>query len=257
MFLEKITGRKRAYIEQRRDYYERLRKKARRQRSSDDFSRALSCPGASVIAEIKKASPSAGTLTEKPAAALAEAYSKAGADAVSVVTEGYFFKGDISDIRAAKEFFKGPVLMKDFVISPLQVAEAVCSGASAVLLIAETLTGKDLGGLLRCCEDYGIESLVELHGYEQIEKCLNSGARIIGVNSRNLSTLEVDPDNAFRLIEHIPESLIRVAESGISTRDQVVELSKAGYDAFLVGSSILGSSDPVKKISLLKTGKLP
>lgn len=252
MFLEKVSSLKRDYISKRREYYDSCLKEALPLGDPNSFSRALSCPGASIITEIKKASPSAGRITSLSAPELARIYSKASADAVSVLREEEYFNGSIEDVRSASEIFKGPVLLKDFLIDKAQIAEALMGGASAVLLIAALLNDKELIELLRFSKEYSMDALVEVHTIEEALRASDAGAGIIGVNSRDLRTLSVEPEVHFRIAEYIPKDIIKVAESGISTREEILKLSAAGYSAFLIGSSIIASSDPEKKIRELK-----
>jgi len=252
VFLSKAASYKKELLARKKDYYRRCLEEAVYAVSEKRFSRALGTPGVSIIAEIKKTSPSAGRLTGFSAGELAEVYRSSGADAISVLTEDKYFSGSPEDLRTAAGVFGGPALMKDFIISPLQVAEAACLGASAVLLIAGLLPGRKLSELLNCASEYGLEALVEIHAPWEVDRCLEAGAEIIGVNSRDLVTLEVDPSAHTDIAALIPPDIIRVAESGISSAGRVRELAAAGYDAFLVGGALLLSDDPGGMVKSLK-----
>ena len=202
-----------------------------------------------IIAELKKASPSKGVLSENlDIDKTAHAYAKAGAVAISVVTEEDFFQGDLAWLNKARKSANLPVLRKDFVFDPFQVYETRAAGASAILLIVAMLDPAQLKDLLAVAESVKLDTLVEVHDETELDEALGAGAMIIGVNNRNLKTFEVDLRTSHRLAKIIPEERLVVVESGIHNRDDVNELVEAGADAFLVGEYFVTSSDPAAAI---------
>ncbi|MDH7479574.1 MAG: indole-3-glycerol phosphate synthase TrpC [Syntrophomonadaceae bacterium] len=229
---------------------ERLQQRARegRRRPEVGFGESLGAPGISAIAEIKRASPSRGMIAPGlEAGKLASAFERAGARAVSVLTEEKYFHGSRRDLQQARASTRLPLLGKDFVIDPYQVWLAAADGASAVLLIAGLL-GPALGELLEVCREAAVEALVEVHDRREVELAVKAGARIIGVNCRDLDTLEVRPELHTRLRPLLPPGVLTVAESGIKSREQVRRLEMLGYHAFLVGESLAGSPDPARRL---------
>ena len=198
------------------------------------------------IAELKRASPSRGPIRlDADATTIASAYARAGAAAISVLTESRWFRGSDDDLRAAKAAVSLPILRKDFVVDSFQVVEARAIGADAILLLVSLHpTASTLRPLLATARSVGIEALVEAHNERELEVALEAGATIVGVNNRNLETFEVDRDLALRLVGTIPRGVVRVAESGISTREAVIALETAGADAILVGEALMSSADP-------------
>ncbi len=220
------------------------------------FPSALKRDGLSIIAEIKVSSPSAGRLIrDRDPLSIAREYERAGGDALSVVTEERFFSGNLALLRKIKENVSIPVLRKDFLIFPEEIDESWREGADAVLLIATMLEKERLRELLERAKDRGISALVEVHDERELEKALEAGAEIIGVNNRNLKTLRVELGVSLRLIKLIPPHCIRVSESGISTPEEVRKLREAGFDAILVGTSLLRSPSPGEKLRYLKGGR--
>jgi indole-3-glycerol phosphate synthase len=210
-----------------------------------DFAGALRrAPVPAVIAEVKRASPSAGPIAEADAAARARAYEAGGAAAISVLTEPRHFAGSLADLRAVHLAVSAPVLRKDFLVHPDQVIEARAAGADAVLLIAAALSRAELAAMLRTASDLGLGALVEVHTEPELEAALEVGAEVIGVNARDLETLEVDPERALGLLARVPPDRIAVAESGIGTRAQVERAVAAGARAVLVGEALMRAEDP-------------
>jgi indole-3-glycerol phosphate synthase len=198
-----------------------------------------------VIAEHKRRSPSRGTLREDLAPAdVAKAYETGGAAALSVLTDEPFFGGRLEHLVAARIATSLPVLRKDFVVDPWQVWEARAAGADAVLLIVAALDDEALRGLLDEATRAGLEALVEVHDREELDRALRAGAHVVGVNNRNLKTMEVSLDTALSLAPALPEGVVAVAESGIRSGDDVRRLRQAGFSAFLVGESLMGAPDP-------------
>ena len=217
------------------------------------FRKALEAGAAPrVIAECKRRSPSRGVLRETyDPAAIASAYADAGAAAISVLTEPAFFDGDLSHLRAVRAAVDVPILRKDFVVSVYQIAEAADAGADAVLLIVAALDDAALKELLRAAGDYGLDALVEAHDETEIDRALAAGARIIGVNSRDLHTLAVDPGVPVALAARLPADVIAVAESGIRDGRTVAALGAAGYRACLVGERLMATGDPGQALRAL------
>lgn len=206
-----------------------------------------------IISEVKKASPSKGTIAEEfPYLAIAKEYEAAGADAISCLTEPDYFKGsDQYLIEIAKEVAI-PVLRKDFTVDPYMIYQARKFGASAVLLIAAILTDEELKEYFRIAESLGISCLFEAHDAEEVERCLAAGARILGVNNRNLKDFTVDINNSVRLREMVPADIIFVSESGISKPSDVKTLKSNGTNAVLIGEMLMRSNEKSKLIAELK-----
>ena len=201
--------------------------------------------GTHIIAEIKKASPSAGVLIDDlDVAVLSGTYAEAGASAISIVTEEDFFKGNLRWVGLAARSSGLPVLRKDFVFDSYQVAETRAAGASAILLIVAMLESDELNDLLGACSDFGIDALVEVHDEGELSEALQAGASIVGVNNRDLKSFDVSIETGMRLGEHIPDGVLFVAESGIHQKSDVVRLGDAGADAFLVGEKLIRSEHP-------------
>jgi indole-3-glycerol phosphate synthase len=199
-----------------------------------------------VIAEVKRSSPSKGNLAPiSDPAALAEKYQEAGAAAVSVLTEQRRFGGSLADLDAVRSRIEIPVLRKDFMVDEYQFLEARAHGADIVLLIVAALSKSQLKDFYDLATELGMASLVEVHTQSELESAMDISPRIVGVNSRNLKTLEVSTSVFEELIPTIPSSVIRVAESGISTRADVAQAQKAGATAILVGESLVKSGDPI------------
>ncbi|HZE88901.1 MAG TPA: indole-3-glycerol phosphate synthase TrpC [Verrucomicrobiae bacterium] len=210
-----------------------------------------------VIAEMKRSSPSAGLLAARyDPRRLARAYLEGGASAISVLTEPDLFGGELSHLRLAATSGL-PILRKDFLVSPYQVAEARLAGADAVLLIVAALGEVGLRQMLQAAGKYGLAALVEIHDEEDIHMAAGCGARIVGVNSRDLRTLKIDSDRCAKLAPKLSRSVIRVAESGVSRPDQARALRQTGYDAVLVGEALMRAPDPVAALRALAEAGTP
>lgn len=217
-----------------------------------DFQRALHATSPAVIAEIKKASPSKGVLTSDfDPAQIASAYEHGGAAALSVLTDGPNFQGSLHHLEAARQATHIPVLRKDFTIDRFHVIEAAAHGADAILLIAAILAEREMRDFRELAERYRMAALVEVHDEEELHAALGSGARIIGVNNRDLRTFEVDLEVSLRLALLIPAGVTKVAESGIHSSQDVQRLRTAGYHAFLVGEHLMKSDDPAAALRML------
>lgn len=214
-----------------------------------DFTAALNQHGISVIAEFKRASPSRGVLKEDlDAATQARQYEAGGARALSVLTEPDFFHGSADDLIQARQATNLPVLWKDFILDPIQVARARAMGADAVLLIVRILTDDDLQKLLAETIRLGMTPLTEVFDEADLARALNADARVIGVNHRDLETFSEDPGATARLRPKIPEGVTVVAESAISTRTDVESLERIGVDAVLIGEALIRAADPKAKL---------
>ena len=219
----------------------------------DRFEAALSMPGrVNVIAECKRRSPSRGVLCEHyEPAVIARRYEAGGAAAISVLTEPTFFDGALAHLEAVRGAVALPLLRKDFVVDEYQLVEARASGADAVLLIVAALEQADLVRLQRRASDLALAALVEVHDDDELSRALDSGARLIGVNNRNLRTLAVDVDASYRLAARIPAGVVAVSESGLQSRRDLERLAAAGYTAFLIGERFMTDPDPARAIGEL------
>jgi len=210
-----------------------------------DFEGALTRRGLNVIAELKKASPSRGMIRrEYSPAALAPVLEAAGAAALSVLTEEDFFSGSLQDLKAARRATGIPVLRKDFIIDPWQVWESRAAGADSFLLITAIVEDQALGEMLALGRSLQMEPLVEVHSGEELDRALAVGARIVGVNNRDLRNFEVRLETSLDLVEAIPEDCVAVSESGLATHDDLARLQSAGFDAFLIGEQLMKEADP-------------
>ncbi|MEX1047788.1 MAG: indole-3-glycerol phosphate synthase TrpC [Actinomycetota bacterium] len=216
-----------------------------------DFTGALKSGNPAVVAEVKRASPSAGEIAQADAGKQAAVYEAAGAAAVSVLTEPKHFDGAMADLRAVRMATKLPVLRKDFLVHPSQLIQTRAEGADAALLIGACLSESEIAALLITASDLGLAALAEATNGEDLDKILAAGAEIVGVNARDLETLEVDEGNALALLRAVPDDKIAVFESGISTREQVERAVEAGANAVLVGEALMRAADPGAKIKEL------
>jgi indole-3-glycerol phosphate synthase len=217
-----------------------------------DFSTALCRDGLNVVAELKPASPSHGVIREPfEPVALGQSLENAGACALSVLTEGEFFRGSLKNLRDARKFVQLPVLRKDFIFDPWQVWETRANDADSFLLIVAVLEDALLRDLIVLGRELGMEPLVEVHSGEETDRALSAGARILGVNNRDLKTLTVDTTTSFELVGRIPEGCIAVSESGLRTHDDLAKLRAAGFDAFLIGTHLMLAPDPAGALSAL------
>ncbi|HEV2489151.1 MAG TPA: indole-3-glycerol phosphate synthase TrpC [Candidatus Acidoferrales bacterium] len=222
-----------------------------------DFAAALSRPGLNVIAELKKASPSRGILrSDYQPAKLAQGLEAAGAAALSVLTEEEFFQGSLADLKDVSKAAKIPILRKDFIVDPWQVWEARAAGANAFLLIVAILDDEALRELLKLGSELKMGALVEVHSREEMIRAVGAGARIIGVNNRDLQTFEVNLETSLELVEMIPETCIAVSESGIRAQADLERLHAAGFDAFLVGEHLMTMPEPAAGLRELLAGAM-
>jgi indole-3-glycerol phosphate synthase len=210
-----------------------------------DFPAALSRDAINVLAELKPASPSRGIIRDPfDAPALGKSLEAAGAAALSVLTEGEFFRGSLKNLRDARKEIALPVLRKDFIFDPWQVWESRANDADSFLLIVAALSDEQLRDLIALGRELGMEPLVEVHTSDELDRALAAGARIVGVNNRDLKTLTVRVETSYELIEQIPEECLAVAESGLRAHGDLKKLRAAGFDAFLIGEHLMLSPDP-------------
>jgi indole-3-glycerol phosphate synthase len=240
---------------------ESMRPRAEKAAPAISLRSALSGPGLSLIAEIKRASPSKGRFpVDFEVPDVAASYANAGADAISVLTDEPFFQGSLADLQATAEVAHAasrpiPVLRKDFIIDEYQLVEARANGADATLLIVGALTDERLSGLMRAASGIGIETLVEVHDEAEMERALAAGATLIGINNRDLRTFMVDLAVTERLAPMVPDDVVLVGESGIFTQEDSHRMRAAGMDAVLVGESLIVAPDRALAIGQIKLGE--
>lgn len=217
------------------------------------FQQALKKPEVSFICECKKASPSKGLIAPNfPYLEIAKEYEAAGADCISVLTEPKWFLGNDEYLKEIAESVLIPCLRKDFTVDEYQIYQAKVLGASAVLLICSVLTESQMKDYIRICDELGLSALAEVHDEQEVQTAINAGARIIGVNNRNLKDFSVDTDNSRRLRELIPPNVLFVSESGVRTAEDVETLRKIGADAVLIGETLMRASDKRAKLAELR-----
>lgn len=232
-----------------------IKREAEERTDFRNFEAALRTNGMSIIAEMKKASPSAGVLRrEYRCRDIARAYQSAGAAALSVLTEENNFQGSLSDLSEARAAVRLPVLRKDFIVDEYQVYESAAAGVDALLLIVAALDGEALARLLRLASHLRVAPLVEVHTEAELSRALRAGAQIVGVNNRNLKTLAVDLETSLLMRSKIPSGCLTITESGIRTAQDLRRLAEAGYDAALIGEHFMRSEDPGAALSRLLAG---
>jgi indole-3-glycerol phosphate synthase len=245
--LEPIVAATRSEVARRKDEVplaELERRAASRGQERRPFAAALARPGLSVIAEHKRSSPSAGVIREGMAIEeVVEAYERGGAAALSILTEGPSFHGELADLQAARDATALPLLRKDFIVDPYQVVESLAAGADAILLIVAVLTGAELASLHDLARTAGLAVLVEVHDANELEAATAIGAEIIGINNRDLTTLAVDTARTYELLTSVPARATVVSESGFRTRAELDRLERAGVDAVLVGEALMRSPE--------------
>jgi indole-3-glycerol phosphate synthase len=258
--LERIVALTRTEVERRRHAVspEELARAARSGRARSgggpSFAEALTRPGLALIAEHKRRSPSAGLIRDGVAVEqVIEAYERGGAAALSILTEGPSFGGSLDDLRAARAASELPILRKDFIVERYQIDEAVIAGADAILLIVAALSPTELRALHVHASERGLDALVEVHDELELERALESGAAVMGINNRDLTTLGVDVRRTFELLPLIPEGTVVVAESGFSRPGELDELSGAGVHAVLVGEALMRAPDIEDAVRTLTT----
>jgi indole-3-glycerol phosphate synthase len=249
-YLDTILERTRLRVElnRRERPFEELDRESRNAGRTRDFTGAVRAEGMSLIAEVKRRSPSKGVIRANiDPAEVADAYERGGARALSVLTEPEFFSGSLDDLATAREATRLPVLRKDFVLDLYQVVEARTAGADAVLLIVSALPDPSLfAELASSAAHYGLATLIEVHSEWELDAAFEVDPRLVGVNQRDLRTFDVDKSLAVRLRRRIPPEVAMVAESGIATRDDVAELEDAGIEGMLVGETLMRAGDPAR-----------
>ncbi len=248
--MEEIVKNKKTEIRKDPDYIKSLEDMSKLRSSFFSFEKALSSCRTRIIAEVKRASPSEGRIKDISAKEQAKLYEKAGAVAISVLTDKKFFNGSLEDLYEVRQIVNLPLLRKDFILDPVQILEAKAYGADIVLLIVRVLEDGLLKDLIEYSKELRLSHLVEVFSLEEAERALKAGAYIIGINNRDLDTLKIDISLSERLAPKIKEigAKFVIAESGIESREQVLKLENSGVDAFLVGTSLMKSQDPVKKL---------
>lgn len=258
MILNEIIRDKRREMEQRKRSVglETLRERISSLPLTRDFKTALSRPGLSLIAEVKKASPSVGVIKEDfDPVRLAKIYEESGAAAISVLTESKYFQGSLDDLDRIKMVTSVPVLRKDFIFDDYQVYESRAHGADAILLIAAILDAEEMSRLISLARELGLSVLVEAHTEGELFKVLKTDAEIVGINNRNLENFEVDISTTARLKAFIPPGKVIVSESGISSSNEVDFLRSLGVDAILVGEFLMKGDDVKEKVRELLENK--
>ena len=256
MILDELAASTRKRIEKEKEIipYDALKEQAEAvDKSEFAFEKALSKEGLSIISEVKKSSPSKGVIAEDfPYVRIATEYEEAGADAISCLTEPERFKGSDEYLKEIVKNVKIPVLRKDFTVDKYMIYQAKLMGASAVLLIAAILSDKELQDYYEIADGLGLSCLFEAHDAEEVRRCLAAGARIVGVNNRNLKDFTVDINNSIRLRDMVPNDRIFVSESGMMVPEDVIRLRENGTDAVLIGEMLMRSSDRRGLIKTLK-----
>ncbi len=252
--LARIVDTKRAELVQLAGMRSDLERRAADRNPARDFRTALLANPPAVIAEIKKASPSKGVfLRDYQPAKIAQSYREGGTACLSVLTDRDYFQGSFADLQAARSAVDLPVLRKDFTVDELHVIEAAANSADAILLIAAILTEAEMRRYRELAASFGMAALVEIHDAEELKAAVGSGADLIGVNNRDLHTFEVSLETSLKLVEQIPVSAVKVAESGIHSRADVAKLASAGFQAFLVGEHLMKSGDPAAALKALRS----
>lgn len=261
MILDDLAAATRARVERKKSEnpFERVKAEAIKAAEGQTesaflFEKAIAREGISFICEVKKASPSKGVIAEDfPYLDIARDYEKAGADCISVLTETDYFKGDDRFLREINDVVSIPTIRKDFIIDDYMIYEAKLLGASCVLLIAALLDTDTIRRYKKICDSIGLSSLVEAHDVKEVESAIAAGARMIGVNNRNLKTFTVDINNSLKLREVVPRDILFVAESGIKTAQDIQALRDAGVDGVLIGETLMRSSDKKAALDELKS----
>jgi indole-3-glycerol phosphate synthase len=254
-FLETILAHKHKEVETQKLHCSArmLRERIERAAPPRSLKEALSQENLAVIAEIKKASPSAGVIREDfDPVAIARSYVEVGANAISMLTDEQYFQGSLTYIEQVRPFAPIPILRKDFLFDPYQLLEARSAGADAILLIVAALDRATLQSLLNQVEELGLDALVEVHSEKEMRRAIDAGANIIGINNRNLETFTIDLATTEQLAPLAPTGTILVGESGLHTRDDVQRMIRAGVDAVLVGTHFMKDPDPGKALQEFK-----
>ena len=258
MILDKIIDSKKEEVahHKRKLFLEDMKGQVRDAFPTISLLKALKGEGTKIIAEIKRASPSAGPLRpDLNPMDLAQSYNEAGASAISILTDKPFFQGSLDDLKKVRERVRLPLLRKDFLIDPYQVYEARCFGADAILLIARILAPNQLEDLMGLATTLGLDSLVEVHSQREWESVKDKKPKLLGINNRDLDALKTDIETTIRLVEDIPDDIVLISESGIETLEDIKRLKEeAGVFRFLIGEALLKTPNPAKKLEKLLNG---
>ncbi len=240
-----LEYKKRELAEFKKQYsYSDFEKKIKTVRPKQVFRQALKKSSLTLIAEVKKASPSEGLICKEfEPVSIAKIYEEIGAHAISVLTDQKFFQGHIDCLKKIRDALSLPLLRKDFILDEIQLLEAKAAGADACLLIVKALTPQRLSDLICCSESLGLDALVEIHDREELQIAMDSGAVLLGVNNRNLQTFKTDLNISIDLMAQIPKTCLRVSESGLENREQVDQMRKAGADAVLIGTAFMKAAN--------------
>lgn len=252
-FLEEIRILKEREVNRSPEYIKELEKMIEGRKEFYNFENTLMSCRTKIIAEVKKASPSEGNIKEVNPEEQAKLYERAGAIAISVLTDSNYFKGSLEDLKKVRNTVKLPLLRKDFTVDKLQILEAKAFGADIVLLIVRMLSEKELKELINFSKELGISPLVEVFTLEEAQKAIDQGAEIIGINNRDLQTFKIDLNRTRELAPKIKDMGAKfvISESGISKREEILDLMNYQVDAFLVGTSLMKSANPYKKLKEL------
>ena len=247
--LEEILRVKREEIEALRPTMQELQSAAQARNDFRDFRRALKKDSLAVIAEIKKASPSAGVIAESfDPVAIAQAYERDGAAAMSILTDEKFFQGHLDYLRQVREAVRVPLLRKDFILDEIQIAQSSAAGADAILLIVAALDQKELVDLFQAAASYHLDALVEVHTLRELDRALAIDAKIIGINNRDLATFYVDLRVTESLCKKVPDDVVLVSESGIRTLQDVDRMKACGVDAVLIGEALMRGELSIQEV---------
>jgi indole-3-glycerol phosphate synthase len=249
--LEEILVAKRGEIERLKPRAAELDRQARARTDFRGFRAAIQSSDnrIAVIAEIKKASPSAGVIAESfEPIEIAKKYEQAGANAISVLTDTKFFQGNLEHLRKVRGAVSVPLLRKDFIWDRVQIAESAANGADAILLIVAALTQDQLVRMLKAVKEYRLDALVEVHSVDELQRALEAGAEMIGINNRDLTTFEVDLAATEKLCREVPDEIVLVSESGIKTPTDVTRLKACGVDAILVGEALMRGEISIEQL---------
>lgn len=261
MFLDEIIELKKKRVERARSNrnFEKLKDSALeswQHRNPFRLHKALSEDRINIIAEIKRASPSKGVINDKiDVAETARNYENGGACAISVLTEEDSFQGSLEDLRTARNAIELPILRKDFIFDEFQIYEAADAGADVILLIAAMLDDKELQNLYKVAENLGLDVLTEVHTLEELERVKNVNVKIIGVNNRDLKTFKVSLDVSRELIKHAPKDALMITESGITSKEEILELRELGFRGFLIGETLMRSGNVEEELRKLATNE--
>ena len=249
--LEEILAAKHDEIEQLRPRLAELDRQAQARTDFRSFRKAIESAGEklAIIAEIKKASPSAGVIVESfDPVTIAKNYERAGASAISVLTDVKFFQGSLEHLRNVRSAVSLPLLRKDFIWDRAQIAESAANGADAILLIVAALTQDQLVRMLKAAKEFRLDALVEVHSVDELQRALEAGAEIVGINNRDLTTFDVDLAVTEKLCREVPDEIILVSESGIKTPRDVARMKACGVDALLVGEALMRGEISIEQL---------